>query len=182
MKKEVSCKNVIVIFLVFILLGILFSFLIFNDYDSIKKINVGGLTNDDIVFAVDSIENTSENKYVSIKGWAFRKNEDLQTVKTYIALKNTKTSEVFEVNTAKEDRKDVTSAFNGSYNYDSSGFFAKFNKNELKDKGEYEICILYMCNDTPNFNPTRNKEKYNSSIENKNKINFVETGKFIDIS
>lgn len=182
MKKEVSCKNVMVIFLVFILLGSLFSFLIFNDYNSVKKVNVEGLTGDNIVYSVDSIENTSEDKYVSIKGWALRKDEDLQTVKTYIALKDTKTSEVFEISTVKEDRKDVTSAFDGSYNYDSSGFFARFNKNSLKDKGKYEICILYMCNDTPNFNPTRNKEKYKSSIENKNKINFVETGKFIEIS
>lgn len=161
MRKEVSQKNVIIMFSSFILLGVLFSFCIYNEYYCIDKIDIKGFTNNNILFSIDSIENKPQDKIIDIKGWAFKQHENLNTVKTYVALKNIETSEVFKVNTVKQERNDVTLYFNDSYNYNHSGFIAKFDKNALKSKGSYEICILYLSD---------------------NNTDFVSTGKLISIS
>ena len=154
MKKEVSSKNIIGIFILFIFVGGLFSFFIYSDYHSIKKISVDKYGNNNVLFSFDYIQDNPKDKDVSIKGWAFKKNQNLRTVNTYVTLRNKNTSQVFKINTIKEERKDVTLLYNDSYNYDHSGLFAQFNKNVLKDKGEYEICILYLSDNNTDFVPT----------------------------
>ena len=152
--KEVNLKSVMGIFLLFPVLGLLFSILIYADYNSFKVINVNGFKNNNIIYDIDSIENNTNDKSISIKGWAVKKNKNLSTVKTYVSLRNVNTSQILQMNTVKEIRKDVTSKFNDSYNYDNCGFFAKFNKSSLKNKGQYEICILYLSDNSSDFVPT----------------------------
>lgn len=154
MKKEVNQKGVIAIFISFMLLGIIFAFCIFNEYNSIKKIDVKEFTNKNMRFDIDSIDNRAEEKIVTINGWAAKENEDLRTVKTYVALRNTDTLEVLKINTGMENRKDITSKYNGVHKYDNSGFHSRFNKNAIKDKGNYEICILYLSDNHNDFVPT----------------------------
>lgn len=147
MKKEVEQKNVMMIFGIFVLIGILFSYCIYNEYYKINKINVDKFSDSKILLNIDSIENNPKDKVVNIRGWAFKQNENLKTVETYVALKNIETKDIYKINTIKEVRNDVTLHFNDSYNYDNSGFFASFDKHSLKRKGEYELCIIYLSND-----------------------------------
>lgn len=152
MKKEVKFKYVIGIFLLFIVLGIIFSFSIYREYYSVEKINIDNLKEDkNVMFNIDSVENNLQEKICIIRGWAFKKGKNLETVETYVAIKNVDTLETYKVNTVKEERKDVTAVFNDSHNYDNSGFIARIDKSAIRNKGRYEICILYLSDNNNSF-------------------------------
>ncbi|ACD24271.1 hypothetical protein FDE76_01080 [Clostridium botulinum] len=151
MTKEINQKNVIILFVLFALLGSIFSLSIYYDYYSTDKIDISGFTSEHMLFSIDSIDDNAGNEMITIKGWAAKKNEDLKIVKTYVALKNIKTSEVLRINTIKEERPDVTSYYNNESNYNHSGFISVFNKNSIKKSGKYEVCILYLSDNNKKF-------------------------------
>jgi len=164
MRKEVSEKTVVLIFLLFIMVGVLFSYGIYKEYYKVNKISIQALNNDKkILYYIDSIKESPQNGITDVRGWAFKQNQNLKTFKTYVALKNLKTDEVFKINTVIVGRKDVTLHFNlniaaddkkNTYNYDNSGFLGRFDKSKLKSKGQYEICILYLSDKNTEFVPT----------------------------
>ena len=155
MKKNVSSKVVIVMCFFSIILGVVFSSLIYYDYSKVELINNEDYSfSSEVVFNLDSIENNKEDGFVTIKGWILKKNHNLETYQNYTVLKNIETNEMFKINTVLEKRPDVTESFNDSYNYDNSGFYSKVNKKYIKSKGEYEIYMLYLSDDNKILVPT----------------------------
>uniref|UniRef100_UPI000559449F hypothetical protein n=1 Tax=Clostridium saccharoperbutylacetonicum TaxID=36745 RepID=UPI000559449F len=124
-----------------------------------KKIDINNYANDDgVKVTVDEVNNNPEDKIVRIRGWAIKLNQDLQTVETYVALKNVETLEVYKISTIEQDRSDVTDYFKNNYddthNYNHSGFIGRVDKRALKNNGKYQICILYLSDKNNALVPT----------------------------
>jgi len=101
-------------------------------------------------------------KILTIKGWAFKKNNTFDFTKKYIVLENKLKCNFFT--TFEIIRKDVTKHFNAK-NLHHSGFHAEIDKKELLD-GEYKIYILLI---EPNGN------KHMIPIEKTIKVHNKET-------
>ena len=90
----------------------------------------------------------SGNK-VNIRGWANLEGMNTDSMKTYIVLKNTKTTAVFSV--VVETRKDVTIYYKKTgLNLDLSGFTCMIEGGDL-EAGKYQVCIYIVSGSVAGF-------------------------------
>ncbi len=144
MENEIKKGTVIILLLAIILTGILSSVIIFLDNNRIEREDVSNMivNNGEINYNIDLIDK-DDLKYVNIQGWASKLGNSISIVECYVCVKDIKDNEYYRINTMKVIRTDVTDYFNDGFNYDNSGFFAKFSEKKI-GQGTYEICLLYL--------------------------------------
>lgn len=154
-QQRVKRKTITIFLFSSIGIAILFSFCIYHSYSKPKQINVENHTSKNILFEIESIDkNTFQPNIVTIKGWATKKRQNERLVKTYLALRNTQTQKVYRVNTLLQKKAGLTKKINDHYVHGLGGFISTLNKNALHDKGTYELCILYLSDNSSNFAQT----------------------------
>ncbi|WP_244834520.1 glucosyltransferase domain-containing protein [Clostridium sp. BJN0001] len=105
-------------------------------------------------YSIDSF--SLENNEVKIGGWFIDKEVDSDDIKINIYLLNDENSNIFEINTGRQTRTDVTSYFKDGTNYDNSGFITKGDLSNLgSDISKYRIIIGYTHNDQEKFVDTK---------------------------
>lgn len=82
---------------------------------------------------------TAYNGSLYINGWAGFENEDSKNTNIKIAISNNRN--IYELETQKVIRKDVTSYYKNKYNYDQTGYKSK-NKLGFFPKGKYKIAVI----------------------------------------
>lgn len=94
---------------------------------------------ENVNFSLDHINNTE--KYLTIRGWAYINEKNIEYFDTSIVLKECNSDKYFRIPTSYEERRDVTEAYGKQeLNYDHSGFFANVQKKKLPS-GCFEIYI-----------------------------------------
>jgi hypothetical protein len=88
---------------------------------------------------------TDGRTVVEIRGWAFISGEDCENIETYIVLKSTKRTYIFDI--MQQTRTDVTQAFDElDLNLDYSGFRALIPIRKIAN-GEYAVGIYIRKGD-----------------------------------
>ncbi len=88
---------------------------------------------------VEKVEQISNR--ILISGWAAITKQDSNESTIKLLLRDSKT--IYEIETDKELRKDVTNALKDGFNYDDTGFSVKFRVGDIK-KGTYEISVYII--------------------------------------
>lgn len=156
MKIQIQKSKVILLLSLVISLGIIFAGIIYLDNNLVREVDITDMepNQENVSFCIDAI--SDNNNYISVRGWAFKKGISISTVECYVGVVNEESGDCYRVNTVKEDRTDVTSAYNDGFDYDKSGFYTLFNKRLLRE-GNYEICLLYYSDNNNTFVPTGTK-------------------------
>lgn len=95
---------------------------------------------DNIAYWIDDI--THARKFLALKGWAYIKNKNSNDTKTFIVLKSSEETYIFQTNIEK--RPDV-SIMHANPHLDDSGFSISLGKEKIKP-GKYKIGIAVSVN------------------------------------
>ena len=99
--------------------------------------------NTTINYSIDDIQYNSS--YIVINGWCFKQGENLVVVRNNFLLRDTETQDFYRIQSAAEERGDITAHFNDGFNYDHCGLQGKVSKAKLDLLNhKYEIYILYQ--------------------------------------
>ena len=161
MKKHFIAKLPIIIIFFSIWISILLSILIFLNNSHVSKIDLDTPIQTSIPLEYNIEQIDYGNYTIGIKGYAFILGEDTEYFNTQLVLHDTTTDNNYLIKTSFQQRCDLTTLYNDGYNYDNSGFYARFFISSVEKKHKYIIYLLTY---------------------KKNQYNIINTGKELTIN
>ncbi len=132
---------------VFLLVGLIFSMLLFFNYDTIQAFQPEGYPPDEgqVHVTIDSI--VSKNGYIEMSGWALKPGEDIKQAESFFVLRNEDTGEYYRVKTGTEERKDVTEMLDDGNIYDYAGVSTSVDATALLKEGRrFRVLLAFQNN------------------------------------
>lgn len=91
------------------------------------------------IFNMDSL--SSENREISIRGWAYKLNENATASSYDVILHDLAKDEYFFPDMTYSERKDINEYYLCEYDYTDSGFEVSFSEDEISAENIYEILV-----------------------------------------
>lgn len=135
--------------------SVLVSLAVAADRGRIRTETDAQITEDAVVYAVDSIQVTED---VKIQGWAMIRGETMENVDCNVVLIGEESGEKRILPTMIIERNDLTEVFPDGISYAEAGFLANVKKDRLSlEKEDYQIWLEYLTNGHKSLVPTDKK-------------------------
>lgn len=144
-----------------VFISLLFAAMLYLSINYASKIDIASITFDNnsenFKHNVDKIDYTKQNKYLSISGWIFKKDEDIKIVSSYYALYDEQDNKFIKLPSKMVTRNDVPKHFKINKKISNSGIKSIIKLNKLNPNHTYKLYVLYQNNEN-NFLVFTNKQ------------------------